>query len=99
MSGFLTLEGGVGGYGGGDVLQGVDLDVRPGERLAVVGPSGAGKSTLARVLAGLDVPRAGTVTIDGVPVTDLDPARRRREIALLTQEHHVFLGSLRDRMR
>jgi ATP-binding cassette subfamily C protein len=81
-----------------DVLHGVDLDVRPGERLAVVGPSGAGKSTLARVLAGLDAPRAGTVTIGGVPVTDLDPARRRREIALLTQEHHVFLGSLRDNL-
>ena len=81
-----------------DVLHGVDLDVRPGERLAVVGPSGAGKSTLARVLAGLDVPRAGTVTIGGVPVTDLNPARRRREIALLTQEHHVFLGSLRDNL-
>jgi len=81
-----------------DVLHGVDLDVRPGERLAVVGPSGAGKSTLARVLAGLDVPRAGTVTIGGVPVSGLDPARRRREIALLTQEHHVFLGSLRDNL-
>jgi ABC-type multidrug transport system fused ATPase/permease subunit len=81
-----------------DVLHGVDLDVHPGERLAVVGPSGAGKSTLARVLAGLDVPRAGTVTIGGVPVTDLDPSRRRREIALLTQEHHVFLGSLRDNL-
>jgi ATP-binding cassette subfamily C protein len=81
-----------------DVLHGVDLDVRPGERLAAVGPSGAGKSTLARVLAGLEVPRAGTVTIGGVPVTGLDPARRRREIALLTQEHHVFLGSLRDNL-
>lgn len=81
-----------------DVLHGVDLDVRPGERLAVVGPSGAGKSTLARVLAGLDVPRAGTVTIGGVPITDLDPPRRRGEIALLTQEHHVFLGSLRDNL-
>jgi ABC-type multidrug transport system fused ATPase/permease subunit len=81
-----------------DVLHDVDLDVRPGERLAVVGPSGAGKSTLARVLAGLDVPRAGTVTIGGVPVTDLDLPRRRREIALLTQEHHVFLGSLRDNL-
>jgi ATP-binding cassette subfamily C protein len=81
-----------------DVLHGVDLDVRPGERLAVVGPSGAGKSTLARLLAGLDVPRTGTVTIGGVPVTDLAPARRRREVALLTQEHHVFIGSLRDNL-
>jgi ATP-binding cassette subfamily C protein len=81
-----------------DVLHDVNLEVRPGERLAVVGPSGAGKSTLARILAGLDAPRTGTVTIGGVPVTDLAPARRRREIALLTQEHHVFLGSLRDNL-
>jgi ABC-type multidrug transport system fused ATPase/permease subunit len=81
-----------------DVLHSVDLDVRPGERLAVVGPSGAGKSTLARLLAGLDVPRTGTVTIGGVPVTDLDLPRRRREIALLTQEHHIFLGSLHDNL-
>jgi ABC-type multidrug transport system fused ATPase/permease subunit len=81
-----------------DVLHGVDLSVRPGERLAVVGPSGAGKSTLARVLAGLDAPRTGTVTIGGVPVTDLPPATRRAQIALLTQEHHVFLGTLRDNL-
>jgi ATP-binding cassette subfamily C protein len=84
--------------GHADVLHGVDLDVRPGERLAVVGPSGAGKSTLARLLAGLDAPRAGAVTIGGVPVTDLNPAQRRRHIALLTQEHHVFIGSLRDNL-
>ncbi|MET8353958.1 ABC transporter ATP-binding protein [Micromonospora sp. NPDC005206] len=86
-------------YGGGrDVLHGIDLEVRPGERLAVVGPSGAGKSTLARLLAGIDAPRRGVVSIGGCPVTDLDPAERRRRIALVTQEHHVFIGSLRDNL-
>jgi ATP-binding cassette subfamily C protein len=83
---------------GHDVLHGIDLEVNPGERLAIVGPSGAGKSTLARLLAGIDAPREGVVSIGGCPVTDLDPAERRRRIALVTQEHHVFLGSLRDNL-
>ncbi|MGC5051579.1 ABC transporter ATP-binding protein [Micromonospora sp. DT48] len=83
---------------GHDVLHGIDLSVRPGERLAIVGPSGAGKSTLARLLAGIDAPREGVVSLDGQPVTDLDPAERRRRIALVTQEHHVFIGTLRDNL-
>lgn len=84
--------------GGHDVLHGIDLAVRPGERLAIVGPSGAGKSTLARLLAGIDAPDSGIVSLGGCPVTDLDPAERRRRIALLTQEHHIFIGSLRDNL-
>ncbi|WP_320064392.1 ABC transporter ATP-binding protein [Micromonospora sp. RTGN7] len=83
---------------GRDVLHGIDLEVRPGERLAVVGPSGAGKSTLARLFAGIDAPREGEVSLGGCRVTDLDPAERRRRIALVTQEHHVFIGSLRDNL-
>jgi len=83
---------------GHDVLHGIDLEVRPGERLAIVGPSGAGKSTLARLVAGIDPPRDGVVTVGGIPIVDLDPAERRRRIALITQEHHVFLGTLRDNL-
>jgi ATP-binding cassette subfamily C protein len=83
---------------GHDVLHGIDLDVRPGERLAIVGPSGAGKSTLARLLAGIDGPREGTVSLGDCAVTDLEPAERRRRIALITQEHHVFIGTLRDNL-
>ncbi|MET7667927.1 ABC transporter ATP-binding protein [Micromonospora luteifusca] len=95
----LVVRGARFSYSGGpDVLHGIDLEVRPGERLAVVGPSGAGKSTLARLLAGIDAPRQGVVSIGGCPVTDLDPAERRRRIALVTQEHHVFIGSLRDNL-
>ncbi len=56
---------------GRDVLHGIDLDLRPGERLAVVGPSGAGKSTLGRLLAGIHPPRTGRVTVGGVPLVDL----------------------------
>jgi ATP-binding cassette subfamily C protein len=51
------------------VLRGIDLDIEPGERVAVVGPSGAGKSTLGRLLAGVNAPDAGTVTVGGVPVS------------------------------
>jgi ATP-binding cassette, subfamily C, bacterial len=81
-----------------DALRGVDLDLRPGERIALVGPSGAGKSTLGRLLAGLDAPRTGSVTVGGVPVAGLDRAERRRHIVLVTQEHHVFLGTVRDNL-
>ncbi|MGW1803716.1 ABC transporter ATP-binding protein [Streptomyces sp. NPDC002078] len=83
---------------GGEVLRGVDLTVRPGERLAVVGPSGAGKTTLSRLLAGIDRPGTGTVTVGGVPVADLEPELLRRQVVLVTQEHHVFLGTVRDNL-
>jgi ATP-binding cassette, subfamily C, bacterial len=87
------------GYDGrGDVLHGIDLNVRPGERLAVVGPSGAGKTTLGRLLAGIDAPRAGTVTVGGVPVAALGPERLRRQVVMVTQEHYVFLGTVRDNL-
>ncbi|MFF6978943.1 ABC transporter ATP-binding protein [Streptomyces sp. NPDC008343] len=84
---------------GGEVLSDVDLTVRPGERLAVVGPSGAGKTTLSRLLAGVDAPTAGSVTVGGVPVVALGPEQLRRQVVLVTQEHHVFLGSVRDNLR
>ncbi|MFB4312799.1 ABC transporter ATP-binding protein [Actinomadura sp. 21ATH] len=85
---------------GRDVLHGVDLELRPGERLAIVGPSGAGKSTLGRLLAGIDAPRAGSVTVapDGPPLAGLPPAELRGHVALVTQEHHVFRGTLRDNL-
>ncbi|MFJ9007117.1 ABC transporter ATP-binding protein [Streptomyces canus] len=86
-------------YGRGvEVLHGVDLTVRPGERLAVVGPSGAGKTTLSRLLAGVDAPTSGSVTVGGVPVVGLDPEQLRRQVVLVTQEHHVFLGTVRDNL-
>ncbi|MFD9026259.1 ABC transporter ATP-binding protein [Streptomyces parvulus] len=83
---------------GGEVLRGVDLTVRSGERLAVVGPSGAGKTTLSRLLAGVDAPTEGSVTVGGVPVVALGPERLRRQVVLVTQEHHVFLGTVRDNL-
>ncbi|MEV4221695.1 ABC transporter ATP-binding protein [Nonomuraea sp. NPDC049725] len=83
---------------GRDVLHGVSLTVRPGERLAMVGPSGAGKSTLGRLLAGIHGPRTGAVTVGGVPLVDLPLDDLRGHVALVTQEHHVFKGTLRDNL-
>ena len=82
----------------GDVLHGVDLVIQPGERLAIVGASGAGKSTLGRLLAGLDRPNHGSVTVGGVPIADLPPERLRRQVVLVTQEHHVFHDTVRDNL-
>jgi ABC-type multidrug transport system fused ATPase/permease subunit len=81
---------------GRDVLHGVDLDVGVGERIAMVGPSGAGKSTLGRLLAGIHPPRTGRVTVGDVGLVELPLDDLRGHVALVTQEHHVFVGTLRD---
>ncbi|MER7501937.1 ABC transporter ATP-binding protein [Nonomuraea pusilla] len=83
---------------GRDVLHGVSLTLKPGERLAMVGPSGAGKSTLGRLLAGIHGPRTGAVTVGGAPLVDLPLDELRGHVALVTQEHHVFKGSVRDNL-
>ncbi|MDX6298133.1 MAG: hypothetical protein QOI51_1990 [Nocardioidaceae bacterium] len=81
-----------------DVLDGIDLHVSPGERIAMVGPSGAGKSTLGRLLAGIHPPRRGTVTVGNVNMTELPLDSLRGHVALVTQEHHVFVGTIRDNL-
>ena len=81
-----------------DVLHGVSLDVRPGTRLALVGPSGAGKSTLGRLLAGIYAPRTGEVTLGGAHLSRMPAERVREHVALVNQEHHVFVGTLRDNL-
>jgi ABC-type multidrug transport system fused ATPase/permease subunit len=83
----------------GDVLSDVTLTVQPGERLALVGPSGAGKTTLARLLAGSDRPRAGTITVGGVPVAELAPEQLREQVQFVTQDQHLFRGTIRDNLR
>jgi len=83
---------------GRDVLHGVDLSVAVGERIAMVGPSGAGKSTLGRLLAGIHPPRTGTVTVGGVGLTELPLDDLRGHVALVTQEHHVFVGTVRENL-
>ncbi len=84
---------------GADVLHGVTLSVPPGTRLALVGPSGAGKSTLGRLLAGIYAPRTGAVTLGGAALAEMPAERVREHVALVNQEHHVFVGTLRDNLR
>ncbi|MFI1393862.1 ABC transporter ATP-binding protein [Streptomyces sp. NPDC020681] len=87
------------GYRAGvDVLHQVTLNVEPGTRLALVGPSGAGKSTLGRLLAGIYAPRAGRITLGGAELAAMPAERVREHVALVNQEHHVFVGSLRDNL-
>ncbi|MGW6636224.1 ABC transporter ATP-binding protein [Streptomyces cyaneofuscatus] len=83
---------------GVDVLHQVSLHVAPGTRLALVGPSGAGKSTLGRLLAGIYAPRTGEVTLGGAELSRMTAERVREHVALVNQEHHVFVGSLRDNL-
>jgi ABC-type multidrug transport system fused ATPase/permease subunit len=83
---------------GHDVLRGITLTIRPGERLAIVGPSGAGKSTLGRLLAGIDGPRSGSVQVGGVSLDSMPLAMLRRHVALITQEHHIFIGTVRENL-
>ncbi|MBF4132795.1 multidrug ABC transporter ATP-binding protein [Streptomyces albidoflavus] len=84
---------------GVDVLRQVTLAVEPGTRLALVGPSGAGKSTLGRLLAGIYGPRTGRLTLGGAELARMPAEEVRSHVALVNQEHHVFVGSLRDNLR
>ncbi|MFB6612800.1 ABC transporter ATP-binding protein [Streptomyces sp. NPDC085524] len=84
---------------GVDVLHQVSMTVPPGTRMALVGPSGAGKSTLGRLLAGIYAPRTGEVTLGGARLARMPAERVREHVALVNQEHHVFVGSLRDNLR
>ena len=80
-------------------LHDFDLDIRPGETVAVVGPSGAGKTTLFQLAQRFYDPQAGRVLIDGVALTDADPADVRARIAMVPQETVIFAASARDNLR
>ena len=80
-------------------LDGVDLDLSPGRRVAVVGPSGAGKSTLAGVLLRFLPYEGGSVTLDGVEIAELDGDVSRRVVGLVSQDAHVFDSTLEENLR
>lgn len=85
--------------GGPPVLRDVTLDVPAGTSLAVVGASGAGKTTLAAILGGVFPATGGTVRIGGRPVDEIDPTELRRLVGVVTQEVHVFTGTLAEDLR
>jgi ABC-type transport system involved in cytochrome bd biosynthesis fused ATPase/permease subunit len=80
----------------GLVLDGLDLEIRRGEVVALVGPSGAGKSTVAALLLGLRTPDGGPVSVDGLPLESLDPVAWRRQVSWLPQRPTLFRGSVRE---
>lgn len=95
----LRLEGVHHAYEPGrPVLAPIDLVVRPGERVAVVGATGAGKSTLGGIAAGTVRPTGGTVRLGDLDVTSAAEPVVRRHVALVSQEVHVFAGTLRDNL-
>lgn len=85
----LSLRGVSFVYSGANVLDGIDLDVRAGERLAILGPNGAGKSTMLRLLVGTLTPDAGQVLLDGADLASLRGADRARRLAFVPQESRV----------
>lgn len=94
--GEVELRGVSFSYGSGWAVRDIDLSVPAGGSLALVGASGAGKTTVAALLAGLRVPDAGSVTIDGVEVSTLSDVERGDRLAMVSQDVHVFSGTLRE---
>ena len=87
----LELKGIVAGYGGGDVLQGVDITVTKGSVACIVGPNGAGKSTVLRTVSGLLTPRLGEVTLEGERIDRCSPAEiLDRGVSQVPQANALF---------
>ncbi|MCY1213835.1 Lipid A export ATP-binding/permease protein MsbA [compost metagenome] len=82
-----------------NALDGVSLEVRPGETLALVGPSGAGKSTVFELLLRFFDPQEGSIRVEGVELRQLEPADLRRCFALVSQSPALFYGSVEDNIR
>ncbi|QFG23271.1 ABC transporter ATP-binding protein [Actinomadura sp. WMMB 499] len=97
----VTVEGLTFAYPGADgpVLRDVDLTIPAGGSLALVGATGAGKTTLAALIAGIGTPQSGSVRIGSTDLADLDEAGARALVSILTQETHVFSGTLADDLR
>jgi branched-chain amino acid transport system ATP-binding protein/neutral amino acid transport system ATP-binding protein len=92
VSGTVLKVGGLrAGYGAGDILKGMDLELPHGKIMTVIGPNGSGKSTLAKTLAGLLPARAGTIELEGRPLNGLTaPKRVLAGISYVPQEYNVF---------
>jgi ABC-type branched-subunit amino acid transport system ATPase component len=97
----LKLHNVVAGYGGSDVLKGVDLVVEKGALTCVVGPNGAGKSTMLQVISGLLKPRLGEITFDGRSIVGMNPRQiLARGIVQVPQNHSLFTDmTVRENVR
>lgn len=78
------------------VLQGVSLDVRPGEVIGIVGRSGSGKSTLTKLVQRLYVPEQGRLLVDGIDISLIDAAQLRRQVGVVLQDNFLFNRSVRE---
>lgn len=96
----LSVKGLVAGWSPQSAcIRGLDLDLPPGTRLAIVGASGLGKSTLLATLAGLLEPLDGYVTLDGADMHTLDPAQVRTQISMFAEDAHVFATTVLENLR
>lgn len=87
------------GYGHGEVLRDISLDVNPGEIVALVGPSGAGKSTLFSLLQRFYEPQQGSISINGIDIGELEPSNVRRLMAVVSQNTTLFSGTIAENIR
>ncbi len=81
---------------GFDVLHGIDIHAAAGQEVAVVGPTGAGKSTIMKLLLRFYEPTSGSISIDGIPITDLTLASVRRQVGLVSQDVFLFQGTVAE---
>jgi ATP-binding cassette subfamily B protein len=83
-------------FDGDRVLDGLSLEVQPGESVAIVGPTGVGKSTLTRLMVRLADPDTGAIRVGGVDLREADPASLRRAVSIVFQESFLFAASVRE---
>jgi ATP-binding cassette subfamily B protein len=81
-----------------DAVEEINIQMNQGETVAFVGPSGSGKSTLIKLLVGLYRPNEGSVSFNGTPIENLDLEQLRSQLGLVTQETHLFAGTIRENL-
>ena len=100
LEGSLSLENVVFGYSPDQtILDGVSLEIRPREKIAVLGSTGAGKTTLISLMNRLYEIRSGEIRFDGIPMKDIRKESLRRAIAMVSQDTHLFTGTVADNLR